>query len=98
MKSPRTEASTLTTAQKLSPSYPLTHTIGAGPWTPSKLQTGLSFVFSSIHFPSLKPIYKPKKDKNPISQYRVTLCSKILNKYLFLTIVPFLSLFFFFAE
>lgn len=49
MKSPRTEASTLATAQKPSPRHPVTLIIGTGPLAPSELHPVLSFIFLYSH-------------------------------------------------
>lgn len=52
MESPRTEASTLATAQKPSPRHPVTLIIGTGPLAPSELHPVLSFIFLYSHVPS----------------------------------------------
>ena len=93
MKSPRTEVSTLATAQKSSPSHPVALIIGTGPVAPSKLHCVLSFIFLYSHFPSPQLICKPRENRDlivyfPISQHHEFLCNKVLNKHLFMRIIP----------
>lgn len=98
MKSPRTEASTLVTALKPSPSHPVTLIIGTGPLAPRSLHPVLSFIFFHSHVPSPKPNCKAREDRDLmvyflISWHHEVLCNKVLNNHLFMVIIPIPSLF-----